>query len=539
MGDRQVRLLDCTIRDGGYYNDWDFDIAQVQEYIDDLVLGGIKIIEIGFRFTSKKRFLGPFAYTSEETLADLNLPEDVVFGVMLNATDFLHDNWQELIDERFVAAKDSKVKLVRIAAHLGQVTECNNLVAYLKKLGYMVGLNIMQISQASDAEITSIVEEVEQHFVDFEALYFADSLGNLTSDDVKRIVGLMRAASAKEIGFHGHDNIGLGVSNSLTAIEAGATWIDATVTGMGRGAGNTQTEYLVSELQKRNIANFHAIHIEKTATGRLKKLKEECGWGTNLFYYKAGLASLHPTYVQQMISSQKYEPIDILLMIEALGSSDAATSYSEASIESAIAGMLDNAQGGDNIHTLWQGRPVILVAGGPNAKRHWCKIARYAKSRNAVVLAVNYVGFANASDIDAVAAIHPARLMHVLESNAWNNVELFTSSSAMPREIQEILAKRKALKDYGVKVEADTLDIGHTGCVIPDPLCMVYAGCLAIAAGASEILFAGFDGYDGKSSVFHESNNALRYMQDNTDVVMSSLTRTYFDLPSTSIYEAS
>ena len=532
-----VKFLDCTIRDGGYYNDWDFSIVEVQNYIDNLVRGGVDVIEIGFRFRPGTTFLGPFAYTSEQTLSKLALPENVEFGVMINASDYLTDTWHKDIEDNFVPARDSAVGLVRIAAHIGQVRKCAPMVAWLKEAGYKCGFNIMQISQADDDEITSLIAFIEAEYGDLDVLYFADSLGNLRAPDVKRIVGLFRAGSDKPIGFHGHDNIGQGVANSLAAIEAGATWVDATVTGMGRGAGNTQTEYLALELARRNLHDFNMLDIQKAATGWLADLKRECQWGTNIFYYEAGLRSLHPTYVQQMLSAKQYEPIDILVMIEALSNLETPTSYNGANIDRALARLMSHPEGADTLNLDWSGRPVLLLASGPNARRHSTAIMAHAAKVNAVCLAVNHLDYLDPALLDGVVCIHPARTMQVLEDTSWNAIPLFTSRASQPKNVQSQLRKRENVTDYGVEVdETAGFRVEPRGCTIPAPQVLAYAWAIAGARGASEILLAGFDGYDGVSRSFQQSAHVINVVREAAGLPTTTLTKTNFDIPARSIY---
>ena len=532
-----IKLLDCTLRDGGYYNNWDFSLKEAQDYIDNLARGGVDIIEIGFRFTPKSKFMGPFAYTRESLLKQLDFPEGVQFGVMINASDFLTETWEQDLEAAFVPEAESAVSLVRIAAHIGQVPICDKLVAWFKNAGYDVGLNVMQISQASDPQITALIEDIEARFDPFEALYFADSLGNLTTEDVTRIVGLFRASSDKPVGFHGHDNIGLGVANSMAALASGATWVDATVTGMGRGAGNTQTEYLTLEMAHKGYGDFNLLDIQRAATGWLASLKEKCQWGTNIYYYEAGMRSLHPSYVQQMISSNAYEAVDILVMIAALSGGKAPTSYSAANIDLALSGLMSSAEGGDTVTSRWEGRPVMLVAGGPQAVRHWSAVEAYARKRNAVVLALNHSEACDPNTIDGVISIHPARLMTLLSDKSWDDLPLYTSLGAMPKDFEGKLAQRREVIDYGVRVDSDKAFLAAaTGCVIPTPEALAYAWALAQSAGASELLLAGFDGYDGKSATFHKTNALIASLRSDASLSVVSLTDTYFDIPDKSLY---
>lgn len=535
MSATPVKVLDCTLRDGGYYNAWDFDLELVQDYIEQLALGGVDIIELGFRFTDKTKFYGPYAHTSEDFLAGLSLPDGPIYGVMLNASDYLTDTFMEDIRANFVPAADSPISLVRIAAHIRQVPLCADLVKELKALGYMVGFNIMQISQADDDTIRSLVKTIEKDFVDFEALYFADSLGNMRPEDIRHVVSVLKENTDKAIGFHGHDNISLGVTNSLTAIESGATWVDATITGMGRGAGNTQTEYLATELKNRGIADLNCMHIHQVATGEFANMQAHYGWGTNLYYYEAGLNAVHPTYVQQMLYSKRFEPLDILTMIKTLGNSDKNLSYSDSNIDEAFASFLKSPKGTADLVDKWAGRPVVLIAGGPKGRRHWPAVQKFAARHQAVVLSINANDFVEPEDLDGVVCVHPARLMPCLRSQAWATVPLFTSTAAIPDDVGAGVLGKREIVDYGVAVEAGRYEAGANGCYVPAPLAMAVALAMTQTAGASHVYLAGADGFDGKSREFIE-------MQELLDMVLasgcqlSSLTETHFALPMASLY---
>lgn len=531
-----IKLLDCTLRDGGYYNNWDFSLEEAQDYVDNLARGGVDIIEIGFRFTPKKTFLGPFAYTRENLLELLELPEGVQFGVMVNASDYLGTDWKEQLEAAFVPEEKSCVSLVRIAAHIGQVAKCDNMVAWFKANGYDVGLNVMQISEADDAQITALIEDIEVRFVSFEALYFADSLGNLTTEDVIRIVGLFRASSDKPIGFHGHDNIGLGVANSMAALAAGAAWVDATITGMGRGAGNTQTEYLSLEMERQSYKKFSLIDIQRAATGWLAALKTKCGWGTNIFYYEAGLRSLHPSYVQQMISEQRYEPIDILVMIQVLADGDTPTSYKEAKIDQALSALMHAPEGKDDVTERFAGKPVLLVAGGEQAKRHWNAVCAHARTLGAKILALNHIAGIPVSELDGVACINPARMMTLIRDKTWDSIPLFTACEAFPQAMKSILLERSEITNYGIKITVDSFETRPTGCTVPAPEVLAYAWAIAEQGQASELLLAGFDGYDGYSENYNKTARVLAILKASSKLPVRSMTATHFDLVQEALY---
>ena len=117
----------------------------------------------------------------------------------------------------------------------------------LKNLGYKVCLNIMQIS-SMDSKAIAIASKNIFSWKCIDVLYFADSFGNLEPESIESIISVMSSQWKGDLGIHTHDNLGLALSNTLRALDEGVTWLDSTVTGMGRGPGNARTEELAIEL---------------------------------------------------------------------------------------------------------------------------------------------------------------------------------------------------------------------------------------------------------------------------------------------------
>ena len=173
----------------------------------------------------------------------------------------------------------------------------------------------MQISEINQKELTSVSKKINQ--VNPEVFYFADSLGSLDPSRVKTIIQTIRVNWKGDIGIHAHDNLGKAILNTKEAIISGVKWTDCTITGMGRGPGNTQTENFLVELQNSFNKKFHILPILNLIKDYFKDLKVKYGWGTNTYYYLAGLNGIHPTYIQEMLST-KFEDAEILAAIHQL-----------------------------------------------------------------------------------------------------------------------------------------------------------------------------------------------------------------------------
>ena len=247
---KKINFLDCTLRDGGYYNSWDFEQDLTNEYLLSIKAAGVNIVELGFRsISNENNFKGAHAYTKDVFIKNLNIPKNLKVGVMINASEinnngnFIKSNLLNLFP---VNKKKSPVDLVRIASHFKELDSAISGANLLLSMGYKVGLNIMQIGDKTDLEIEEVSYKCSKTKIN--VLYFADSLGNMNTNKVLKIINGFRKYWNGDLGIHTHDNMSLAITNSLFAIEYGVNWIDSTVTGMGRGPGNAQTELLAVEI---------------------------------------------------------------------------------------------------------------------------------------------------------------------------------------------------------------------------------------------------------------------------------------------------
>jgi len=295
--------LDATFRDGGYYNNWNFKISVVNEYLKAMEKAKIDAIEIGFRSPAQKE-VGRFAKMTDFFIEDnLYIPNVKYFGVMINSSEFDY----KILKKLFCSCDDSPINLVRSATHFSKVDEAEIILECLKSVGYTVCLNLMQAADKSYDEIRSVAEKV-QKWGTVDVLYLADSFGGMNHDTVNYAFKAIREGWKGLTGFHGHNNKGQALNNTLEAIDIGIDWVDSTILGMGRGAGNTETEYLLNELNKRNF-EFEVNPIYKLAMDNFYQLKMRYKWGPSLPYYLAAEYCIHPTYIQTMLEKYPLETI--------------------------------------------------------------------------------------------------------------------------------------------------------------------------------------------------------------------------------------
>ena len=183
-----IKVLDCTLRDGGYYTSWNFDKELINKYLKDIKSSNIDAVELGFRFLERKNDWGPLAYTSDQFLENFKLPSEIQYAVMINGSEYASETDQiSLIDKNFTDRSLSKISMVRIAINFDNFKETKVLTELLKKKGYKVGLNLMQVhgKGIKDYEEAAFVTS---NWSTVDLIYLADSLGVLEPKDINKIV---------------------------------------------------------------------------------------------------------------------------------------------------------------------------------------------------------------------------------------------------------------------------------------------------------------------------------------------------------------
>ncbi|HTH13970.1 MAG TPA: aldolase catalytic domain-containing protein [Spirochaetia bacterium] len=284
----KVKVLDCTVRDGGLMNRWMFDDGFVRSLVAATRASGVSYMELGYRASTEffhPAEYGRWRFCDDEVLKEFWGQKDdrTVLTVMI---DVGRSNPADL-----GPADRSLVGAVRVACYAPQIDEAVEATRILADLGYETFVNVMAVSEADPQALDRALATVARHSP-ARAVSVVDSYGNLTPDRTRVLVRRYLAAlGGKEVGFHGHNNLQLALANSLAAVEAGATFLDASLAGMGRGAGNTPLELLLPQVGiplERLAPLFSLLETD------IPLLQKELRWGYQVPYIVAGLANHHP-----------------------------------------------------------------------------------------------------------------------------------------------------------------------------------------------------------------------------------------------------
>jgi 4-hydroxy 2-oxovalerate aldolase len=533
---KTITTIDCTLRDGGYYNNWDFEPDLVQHYLQAMEDSEVDIVEIGFRFLPQNKFVGAFAYSTDEFLRDLRLPQKAKIGVMINAGEVLEysDNIHETLDMLFHSKKNSPVSLVRIACHVSEVESSKEIALYLSQLGYDIGLNIMQISRYSNEKIEKVISEISLWDV-IDVLYFADSLGNMSSDNVNSIIDLIKGNWNGPIGIHAHDNMGQALTNTVVAIKKGVSWVDATVLGMGRGAGNARMEFLLCELNRLGYSKYNSDALIYLVMEDFKLLHSKYEWGANFLYYISARDDIHPTYVQTMYNELNYDLTHVFGALQVLKDMD-GHSYSQDSMVAATRGKQTDGKGGWSAIDWLAGKDVLLLGGGPSIEKYQATLVNYIIKNKLAVLSMNTNSIIPEELITAYIACHPTRIIADIDDYSQLACPLIIPVSILQNFVKERLAAIEHY-DYGMSVRNNYFETMGNGCVIPSLVVGAYGLAIATDAGASRIILAGFDGFKSDDYRQAEMTSVFEIYQNTSAAVpLLSITPTNFPVPQSSVF---
>jgi 4-hydroxy 2-oxovalerate aldolase len=289
----ELKVLDCTVRDGGLVNAHRFDDGFVAAIYQACVDAGIDYMEIGYKNSPRvfpKDKFGAWRHCDEADLRRVVGDHDpAATGLKLAAmADAGKSDWQTQIQP----AQDSVLSMIRVAFYAHQVSEAADMIRHATELGYETTANLMAVSNITETEIDTVLEAIAE--TPASTMVIVDSFGYLYREQIDRLYRKYAAAlegTGKEIGIHAHNNLQLAFANTIEAIILGCNRVDATIFGFGRGAGNCHTELLLGFLRN---PKFNVRPIIKVIQERMLPLRNELDWGPSVPYNITGQLNQHP-----------------------------------------------------------------------------------------------------------------------------------------------------------------------------------------------------------------------------------------------------
>lgn len=523
-----MKIIDCTIRDGGHINNWEFDDLTVRAAYYAASKSGVDFFEVGYRVSDSKKNLGKYAYSNDDFLFTLfeNSDQNCKLLIMVDAGKADEIN--------FLKCESRKTPIfgIRVAAYPFEYEKAINLIDKLYALGYKVYLNLMASSEISNAQYSILENWSEKYKI--ESIYFADSFGSFIPSDIPFYVNKLKGIGFINIGFHSHNNLQMAFANTLKAIESGANYIDASIYGMGRGAGNLPIEILLGYLEKQGNIKYNTVPYLDVIQNHFLDLFKKFTWGYGLRVLLGGLSNIHPYYIDELFEQNSYS-IDEIWAASKLIKEKCPTSYSskelkklindrfytpfteekvreifiEISKEFKLLPSEDSFTQGDfELKNKHIGQKFLIIANGPSILKYKDEIDELVRKENFITIGVNYLQ--NLFTPNYHLFISKKRFLKYYSTISPN------SSLILP----SFFGKKIAFNAQASKISYFDLGITseiHGDCVLDiskqevmNPNVSISAILLANMMGASEIYAVGIDGYlneqDEKMNFFYNED---------------------------------
>lgn len=385
-----IHILDCTLRDGGYCNDWNFGFKNIKKITHGLQEAGIDIVECGF-LTNRVTYNSDITKYTEISQIKYVIPQNrdgKIFVAMMNYGEFNVDDIPQ--------CDGSSIDGIRIAFHKKDCEEALKICGQIKEKGYLVFIQPMVSLSYSDNEFLALIERVNG----FEpyAFYVVDSFGMMKGKDLTRLFYMIEHNLKEDIwiGFHSHNNMQLAYSNAqqLTQVQTNRNLIiDSSVYGMGRGAGNLNTELFVEYLNENAGKEYHLKTLLTLIDEILNDFYYKNYWGYSLPNYISAVHNAHPNYASYL-DEKKTLTIEGMNDIFEMMDDEKKVSYDKEYMENLYLQYMAIGKAQDihksELANVLKDKKILLVSPGKSSVEEKRKISDFI-DKNTITVSVNYL----------------------------------------------------------------------------------------------------------------------------------------------------
>jgi len=505
-----IHVLDCTLRDGGYCNKWTFGFENIKQIVNGLIESKVEIIECGFLTNRVEYDSNISKFTSVSEIAEIipNNRQSKIFVAMMNYGEYCIDDLPDF--------DGSSVDGIRVAFHKKNVGKALELCSKIKEKGYLVFIQPMVSLSYTDEEFLALVKSANK--IAPYAFYIVDSFGMMKGKDLTRLFYMVEHNLDEGIwvGFHSHNNLQLAFSNAqkLSTLQTSRNLIiDSSIYGMGRGAGNLNTELFIEYLNENTGKEYQLKPLLKIIDKIINEFYQQNYWGYSLPNYISAVHSAHPNYAG-FLDDKKTLTVEAMNEIFELMDEEKKVEFDRDYIEQLYLRYMANGKVQEMHETelkeLLKENKVLLIAPGRSSIDESELIKKYIVSESPIVISVNHLYKCVKPDF------------------------IFVSNLRRMREIDDEI---KALCIVSSNISADGVycQVSYRDLLNDIETVSDNAGLMAIHFlinyGVQEIVLAGFDGYShdvhenyGSSEMAFITRNAVL---DAMNVGMSKVLREY------------
>lgn len=509
------QLLDCTLRDGGYLNDWAFGHDAMVNIFNRLVSAGVDVIEVGFLDARRpfdiNRSIMPDTASARKIYGELDKGNALVVGMIDYGTCGI---------ERLEPASESFLDGIRVIFKKQVMRQAIAFCAQVKALGYKVFTQAVSITSYTDEELLELVGLVNE-FKPY-AMSMVDTYGLLHQDNLMHVFEILNSNLDRDIalGYHGHNNFQMGYANCIKMLSQRADralLVDATLYGMGKSAGNTPIELIAMHMNECLGKHYDISQMLESIEIDIMEIYKKVQWGYNLFYYVAALNKCHPNYVSYLMNKHTLSIKSINEVLHAL-QGEKRLLYDKEYIERLyLAYQTNECNDEDAMRRLREalgGREVLLIGPGKRILEGADRVCAYAKARRPVVIAINYIP-------------NCCRPDYIFLTNSKRYVPLEAMLSRPEYRSIPVIATSNVTKTRGefpyelnysslIDINADIMD---------NSLIMLLK--VLIASGVRRVALAGFDGYAMDEMNYFTTNMEYSYVKEKA-ASLNAYARAFF-----------
>ncbi len=389
----RIELLDCTLRDGGFINEWRFGRGDIANLFERSVSAGIDYIEAGFIDEREEfdpdRSITPDSEGMDRLIKGLDHGGSKIFAMIDYGTCDI---------SRIRDAADSEIDGIRVMIKKKTRYEALDFCRKLKKKGYLVGAQPVSVTGYDDEEMKELVKEING--LEPFAMYIVDTYGLLDRSHLLHIFELIdgRLKKGIRIGYHAHNNFQLAFSNSVALMEADSDRdiiIDGSAYGMGKSAGNCPLELLTAYLNENRGSHYHTSQILEMIDTGIMKIYEKAPWGYQMQYFLCASNDCHPKYAQYLLQKKTLsvkQIDDILSRIKPEESLAFNKTYIEKLYVEYQKKDINDKGDIERLKNVFQNSSCVLVLGpAPSLQTEKGKIDVFLRDHDPLIISINFL----------------------------------------------------------------------------------------------------------------------------------------------------
>lgn len=488
----RVRILDCTLRDGGYINDFRFGDTVIKDIVAKLSKASIDIIECGFlqsgAFDRDKSLYGSVSAIKHHIgVKNKNL----MYVAMIQ--------YGGISNEEIEPYDGDSVDGIRVTFHEHEIDDAFVLGRQLMDKGYQVFMQPVGTVTYTDEALLRLIARINT--LKPYAFYIVDTLGTMYKNDLLRMFYLVDHNLDKKIavGFHSHNNLQLSFANAQELMQLNTPRrliIDASVYGMGRGAGNLHTELVTQYINANFGLQYDNLEILEIIDGHIRPLSLRYTWGYDAAYYIASITGCHPNYASFLLNKQTLHVQDIYSILNNLSPERRALfdkAYIGEEYLQHMSRRVDDRASQEELAAMIGGKKVLLLAPGKSLGSHTEMLRSLVASGEYVTVSVNFIPTDIPVDIAFISNMKRFRNVYELAGYSVKNIKVIVTSNIDTSGCEGV-----SVIDYSSFINEEQCIADNAGL-----MCMN----LLKKVGAAQLLLAGFDGFaeNRRDNYFNES----------------------------------